>query len=122
MRLQGNGHSQALLDKVENLYNPCVGTLEISSKNFLVPTFHIFCFTFLKADCFCFKFLYFGCIGFSSLCVGFLQLWEPLFVMIHGLLIAMASLIVRALACEASIVVAHRLSCSTACGIFWTRD
>lgn len=36
----------ALLEKVENLYNPCVGTLEISSKNFLVPTFHILALLF----------------------------------------------------------------------------
>ena len=43
-----------------------------------------------------------------------------LFVAVHGVLIAVASLCcgARALGARASVVVAHGLTCSAACGIF----
>ena len=55
----------------------------------------------------------FGCISSSLLHVGFSL------VEVSGLLIAVASRCgARALGTRASVVVAHRLTCSAACGIF----
>ena len=45
-----------------------------------------------------------------------------LFVMVHRLLIAVASLIAEHRLCAGSTAVGHRLSCSKAHGIFQTRD
>ena len=64
----------------------------------------------------------FGCVGSSLLCVGFLQLWRARVTLHCG---ARASHCdgfsccgARALGTQASVVVAHGLSCSAACGIF----
>ena len=49
--------------------------------------------------------------------------WGLLFVAVRGLLIAVASLVAaRALGARASVVVAHGLSCSQACGIFLDQE
>ena len=53
-----------------------------------------------------------GCAGSPLLPMGFLSCgeWGVLFVVVHGLLAAVASFVVE-----------HRLSCSKACGIFLDR-
>ena len=99
---------------------------------------------FVGVGLFCFKFIYFifGCVGSSLLRTGFLQLRRVgglLLVEVCRLLIAVASLVAEhglqarglqqswhvssvvvahGLQSAGSVVVAHRLSCSMACGIF----
>ena len=51
--------------------------------------------------------------------------WKLLFVALHGLLIAVASLVIGSQACglqelwcTGSVIIVHGLSCSVACGMF----
>ena len=81
---------------------------------------------FLKEDSFfgvLFIYLFiFGCVRSSLLCTrAFSSCGEQglLFVVVRRLLLAVASHCrARALGAQASVVVAHGLSCSVACGIF----
>ena len=63
-----------------------------------------------------------NCSGSSLLCAGFLQLCpsEATLVAVRGLLIAVASLVMkhRPQGVRASVLVVHLLSCSAPCGIF----
>ena len=68
-----------------------------------------------------FIYFIFGCIGSSCWVQAFSSCGEQglLFIVVRGLLIVVASLVgARALGTWASVVVAHRVSCSAACGIF----
>ena len=67
-------------------------------------------------------YLFMAVLGFHCFCAGFLYLWRVglLFVMVHRLLIAMASLVEEhgLQSVQALIVVVYGLSCSVACRIF----
>ena len=67
-------------------------------------------------------FICFGCTGSQLLFTGFLYGGEQalLLIVVHGLLTAVASLIMehRLQDLQDSVIVLHRLSCLVACGIF----
>ena len=70
---------------------------------------------------FCFFFLIYGCVGSSFLCEGFLQLWQAGATLHRGAWASHhRSLLLRSTGSRraSSVVVAHGLSCSAACGLF----